>query len=90
MAGAPAGAGPTAYLSQRGTGYEKLSVNIRGNISNGMSQEQISQLITNEIQKQTGIGINLNITSEDNRETINAQWLQNQFASALKTGYVTS
>jgi polyhydroxyalkanoate synthesis regulator phasin len=86
--GAPAGAGPTPYLSAKGTGYEKLTVNIRGDLSNGMSNEDVAQLIQGEIQSQTGIGINLNISSEDNRDTINMQWLQNQFASALKTGYV--
>jgi hypothetical protein len=86
-AGAPAGAGPSPRLSKLGSGYERVNVNIRGGIQGNMTEQDIAELISGEIQKQTGLGVNLNIRSQDDRESINSQWLQNQFMSALKTGY---
>ena len=86
--GAPQGAGPSPYLSELGTGYERMNVNIRGSARGNLTDQEIANMISTEIQRQAGIDINLNIRQEDNRQSINSQWLQNQFMSALKTGYV--
>lgn len=85
--GAPPGAGPTAYVTPKGTGYEKINVVIRGNVNRGMTNEEVAQMISDEVIRQTGINMNIKIVSEDNRQTIDRSWLQMQFTNVLKTGY---
>lgn len=87
-AGAPLGAGPpTARLVQNGTGYQRMKININGNAMNGMSNEEIAGIVSQEIQAQTGIPMNINVTSKDDRTTIDKQWIEDQFTRAMETGF---
>jgi hypothetical protein len=87
-AGAPPGAEPpTARLAQRGTGYERMTVKVSGNTMTGMTNEEIAAMISDEVKRQAKMDVNIKITSEDNRTTVDKQWLQQQFADALTTGY---
>lgn len=87
-AGAPAGAGPTAMVAPRGGGYEKMNINIRGNTANGMSNQQMADLVSEEVRRQSPSSLHIRVSSQDDRENIDKQWLQDKFAMALKSGYV--
>ena len=87
-AGAPPGAEPpVARLIERGKGYEKIRVKVSAKSMNGLTNEEIAALISQEIQKQTNINMNISITSRDDRTTIDKNWLQEQFANLLNNGY---
>lgn len=87
-AGAPPGAEPPiARLLERGKGYEKIRVRVSAKSINGLTNEEIAALISQEIQRQTNINMNISITSKDDRTTIDRNWLQEQFANLLNNGY---
>lgn len=87
-AGAPPGAAPpTARVSPMGAGYDKVSINVSASSMNGMTNEEIANVIAGEVQRQSGVSMNINIKSEDNTTNIDRQWLQQQFSNALNTGW---
>lgn len=86
-AGAPMGAGPTARVIKRGEGYERANIQISGNTMSGMTNEEIAAIVSQEVERQAGIPLDINITSQDNRTTMNKQWMQDQFAKAIKSGF---
>lgn len=87
-AGAPPGtAPPTARISPKGGGYEKTTVKINAQAMNGMSNEEVANIVSGEIQRQTGANMNINIVSQDDRTKIDRDWLDQQFANALEKGY---
>ena len=51
-----------------------------------MTNDQIAAIIESEVGRQAGINLNINISSQDNRQTIDKQWLEDQFMSAVRTG----
>ena len=87
-AGAPPGAAPpTARVSPMGAGYDKMNINITASSMNGMTNEEIAGAIAEEVQRQSGLSMNINIKSEDNTANIDRQWLQQQFSNVLQTGW---
>lgn len=87
-AGAPPGAAPpVARLSPIGSGYEQMKININASSMSGLTNEDVAQLVSQEIQKQSGMNMNINITSQDDRTSIDREWLQQQFSQVLNSGY---
>lgn len=87
-AGAPQGAGPpTARVAPKNSGYEKTTVKIRANTMNGLTNEEIVGTVSQEIERQAGMALDVSIVSQDDRTKIDRDWLDQQFAKALESGY---
>ena len=87
-AGAPPGTEPpTARVIENGSGYQRVNISIDGNAMTGLTNEEIANLVSNEVQRQSGLNMNININSQDDRTSMDRTWLQQQFASVLNSGY---
>lgn len=72
-----------AYIQTRGSGYENLNLSIRASDMSGLSQEQIAQLVTQEVNKQMPIQTNVNVTTNDNTRKIDRRWVEEVLANSL-------
>ncbi len=78
--------GPVARITQSGEGYENLQVMIRARDANGLSNEQIGQLVQGQISSAMPVNMNMNITSNDNTQRIDNMWVQSVVTNALTKG----
>ena len=81
--GGPPGTEPKAYLQQRGTGYERVNMRVNGKSNINYTNDQISQIISDEIMFQSPMDLNISIYSKDDRKNLDKQWLRGEMLRAL-------
>lgn len=84
---APIGSGPTARVNPQQ--YKKTTVKIKANASGGLTNDELSGIIEKEIYRQTSIPVSINYTNKDDRQTIDKNWVEDQFIKAINAGKTT-
>lgn len=84
---APRGAAPTARISPRGGGYENISININADDAHGWSESEIRDIVREQLSGQMPVDVNMNMTSKDNTQRIDRQWVNDTVTRAIRYGY---
>ncbi|BCO16148.1 virion structural protein_gp095 [Bacillus phage vB_BceM_WH1] len=75
--------GPTARV----TPNENINISIRAKDAKGMSQQDISKLVHEELSRQTSAQLNMNMNVNDNTQKLDNEWMQTQFANVMGKGF---
>lgn len=75
---------PTARVTENG---ENINIRISAKNAKGMSEQDISALVHQEVSAMTQMPMNVNMNVNDNTQNIDQQWLQGVVANAMNKGF---
>jgi hypothetical protein len=84
---APRGTAPTARISPRGSGYENINITINADDAHGWSESEIRDIVQEQLSNQMPMNVNMNVSSKDNTQRIDRQWVNDTVTKAIKFGY---
>lgn len=77
---------PTARITPVGGGYENLQINVRANSFNGMTNDQIISMVSQELQNQSPVQMNINANTKDQSTKVDRKWVNDVVARATRYG----
>lgn len=77
---------PTARITPVGGGYENLQINLRASSFNGMTNDQIISMVSQELQNQSPIRMNINANTKDQSTKVDRKWVNDVVSRATRYG----
>lgn len=84
---APKGTTPTARVTPRGSGYENINISINADDTHGWSEAEIRDIVQEQLSGQMPVNVNMNVSSKDNTERIDRQWVNDTVTKAIRFGW---